>query len=128
MRRISILHDLCLLAPRSALLFYAAPNISAAPDDQAVLQADHALTVALGKSDTKSVSELLDSDFAWTGAEGKTSSKSETLQDLASFASDNGGDTGAKALAYSQLGLVYGTHHERGLFELGEAAKRVAAL
>lgn len=111
-KRNSILHAFAMVAATSAFLFHATPNISAASDEQAVLQADRSLTAALGKSDTKAVSELLDPAFAWTGAEGKTSSRSETLQDLANFASDNGGDAGAKALAYSQLGLVYGTHRD----------------
>jgi hypothetical protein len=110
--RNSVRHAFAIMAASCVFLFSAAPNTSAAPDDQAVLQADRSLTAALGKSDSKSVSELLDADFAWTGAEGKTSAKSETLQDLTNFASDNRDDGDTKALAYSQLGLVFGTHHD----------------
>jgi hypothetical protein len=111
-KRNSILNALAIFATSSGLFFYSSRNSPAASNDQAVLQADRALTAALGKPDAKSVSELLDSSFAWTGTGGKTSSKSETLQDLSDFASDNRDDAGAKALAYSQLGLVFGTHHD----------------
>jgi hypothetical protein len=107
-----VLRFIASLFAVGVLGFSIAPvNTAAASDDQVILRADRSLAEALGKSDAKAVSELLDANFAWTDAEGATRARSESLRDLASFASDNRDDADAKSYDYGQLGLVFGTHH-----------------
>ncbi len=84
---------------------------SAAGADNAIMQADQAFTAALGKSDKSAVSAALDAKFEWTDADGKTRTRAESLDNLAAFAADNQGDSEAKLQGHSQLGVVYGFHH-----------------
>lgn len=56
--------------------------VAAADDDQAVLQADHALLQAIGKADKTAVSRLLDADFTWIDSNGKSQTKAQVLQSL----------------------------------------------
>ena len=85
---------------------------AAAEDDQAALQADHALTEALAKGDKPAVGALLDANFEWTDAEGKTRTRAEALGDLAALAKDNEGDTDIKTHFYGQLDIIFGFHHD----------------
>src|ERR1700687_1091242 len=64
------------------ILASAIPTVFAADDDQAVLQADRALAEAIGKADKTAVGKLLDANFAWTAAQGKTKNKAQVLQAL----------------------------------------------
>lgn len=80
--------------------------------EQAVLQADHALSEAIGKADKPAVGKLLDADFAWTDAEGKTQNKAKTLEDLSAFATDSQGEMDVKTLYYGRLEIVSGTRHD----------------
>jgi len=80
-------------------------------DEQSVLQADHALSDAIGKADKSAAGKLLDSEFAWTDADGKTQDKTESVKNLAALAADSQGDTDVKTLFYGQLEIVSGTRH-----------------
>ena len=53
---------------------------AAADDSQAVLQADRALELALGKGDKLAAGELLDADFTWTDWAGKTDTRTQVIQ------------------------------------------------
>jgi hypothetical protein len=79
-------------------------QVAAAGDDEAVLQADHAFVQAIAKSDKASLGKLLDADFAWTDSEGKTQTKTETLQNLPTPA--GGYDAEAKERTYGDVGTV----------------------
>ena len=48
-------------------------------DESSVLQADRDFVQAAAKGDSATVAKLLDADFTWTDAEGKTLSRSEVL-------------------------------------------------
>src|SRR5947209_18910584 len=52
---------------------------SAAVGEASVLQADREFVQAAAKGDSASVAKLLDADFTWTDAEGKTFSRVEVL-------------------------------------------------
>src|SRR5580692_379936 len=68
-------------------------RISAADDaEEAALQADHSLLSALGKADKTATGKLIDADFVWTDADGKSLKKEENLGDLPTYAADNQGD------------------------------------
>ena len=58
------------------------------------------------------VGKLLDADFAWTDAEGKTQNKAKTLEDLSAFATDSQGEMDVKTLYYGRLEIVSGTRHD----------------
>ncbi|MBZ5700469.1 MAG: nuclear transport factor 2 family protein [Acidobacteriia bacterium] len=60
----------------------SAKALPAAVEDQAVLQADHALLQALAKADKPAVDKLLDPDFTWTDSAGKTQTRADVLQAL----------------------------------------------
>src|SRR5438477_12116456 len=52
---------------------------SAAVEEASVLQADGEFVQTAAKGDSASVAKLLDADFTWTDAEGKTFSRVEVL-------------------------------------------------
>ncbi len=79
--------------------------------EQAVVQADHALADAIGKTDKAAIGKLLDSDFAWTDADGKTENKAKTPENLTALATDSQGEADIKTIHYSQLEIVSGTRH-----------------
>ncbi len=65
----------------SALLILVFTNpMLAVGEDQAVLQADHQFVQAAGAGNKGAVARLLDEDFTWVDAEGKTLTKAELLQ------------------------------------------------
>jgi hypothetical protein len=81
------------------------PSVLAA-EDQSILQADHEFVQAAAKGDTTILGKLLDTDFTWTDADGKTRTKSEVLDSLPTPAL--GSETGAqvKQQIHSQVGAV----------------------
>jgi hypothetical protein len=90
----------------------ASTPAAASDDDQAVVQADHTLSEAIGKADKTAVAGLLDSDFAWTDGDGNTRNKAQTLGSLALLETDSQGDTDVKTHYYGQLDIIYGTRHD----------------
>jgi hypothetical protein len=79
-------------------------------EEQAILEADHALAEALGKADKTAAAALLDESFEWTNREGKTRTKAEALENLAALATDSEGDTDVKTHYYGQLEIIFGFH------------------
>jgi len=77
-----------------------------ASEDQSILQADHEFVQAAAKGDTATVGKVLDADFMWTDADGKTRSRAEVLSSLPTPAlgSESGADV--KQQSYSQVGAV----------------------
>ena len=87
-------------------------RVTAADDgEQAALQADRSLQVALGKADKAATGQLLDAGFVWTDVDGKSLKKAEVLDNLPSFAADNQGDTNVQTHFYGQVETVSGEHH-----------------
>jgi Domain of unknown function (DUF4440) len=64
-----------LLAATSAFMLAADPG-------QAALAADHQFVQALASANTAALEKLLDSDFTWTDADGKTWTREEILKTL----------------------------------------------
>ncbi len=54
----------------------------AAADEPSVLQADREFVQAAAKRDSATVAKLLDTDFTWTDADGKTLSRADVLSSL----------------------------------------------
>jgi hypothetical protein len=63
----------------SSRLAARVPISTPANDKQAVLRADHSLEQSLAKGDKMTVGQLLDGDFTWTDAAGKTRTKAQVL-------------------------------------------------
>jgi hypothetical protein len=76
----------------------------AASDDEAVLQADHALVEAIGKTDNAALGRLLDESFVWTDSAGKSSTKAQVLQDLPK--PTDGYNTAANVRTYGEVAAV----------------------
>jgi hypothetical protein len=86
--------------------------VAPADEEQAILQADHTLAEALGKADKTAAEALLDESFEWTDTEGKTRTKAEVLENLASLETDGDGDTDVKTHYYGQLEIIFGFHRK----------------
>lgn len=98
----------------SGLLALGTPGIwGAAVDDaapQAVMQANAALSTALGKGDKQRAAELLDADFTWTDSAGKVQTKKQLLEALGKKAAPkpliDGQSAPAQPLHYGQVQVV----------------------
>jgi hypothetical protein len=79
---------------------------AATGDEQSILQSDHEFVRAVAKDDKNVLAKLLDEDFTWTDAAGKTQTRSDVLKSLPTPAI--GPETGAtiKQLTYGQVGAV----------------------
>ena len=81
-------------------------SAAAVGDDQSVLQADHDFVQAVGKGDTATVGRVLDADFTWTDADGKTRTKAEVLTSVPTPALGNESGAQVKQRTYGQVGAV----------------------
>ena len=95
------------------MLSTVANGHAAAGDDaeQAALQADRSLLSALRKADKTEIGTLLDADFDWTDADGKSLKKAEVLGDVPTYVADNQGDENVQTHFYGQIETVLGVHH-----------------
>ena len=93
-------------------------SIAAAADDQSILQADHEFVQAAGKRDTATLGKVLDADFTWTDADGKTRTRAEVLDLLPTPAL--GSETGAqvKQQTHSQVGAVMSSRDKTHVLRL----------
>jgi len=88
------------------LAFQSLSSAAVAADDQSVLQADHEFVQAAGKGDTATVGKVLDADFTWTDADGKTQTRAEVLDSLPTPALGIEAGAEVKHHTYSQVGAV----------------------
>jgi len=85
-------------------------SVAAADDEQMAAQADGALNEALDKADKTAVGRLLDANFEWTDAEGKTRTKAETLQALPALATDTQDEMEIQTHDFGQVERFVGRH------------------
>ena len=83
---------------------------AAADDEQMAVQADRTLNEALGKANKTAVDRLLDANFEWTDADGKTRTKAETLQALPTLATDTQDETEIQTHNYGQVERFVGRY------------------
>ena len=88
------------------LLAFSSHNAAAADSDAAVMQADRSFVQAVGKGDAAAIGKMLDAEFIWTDAEGKTLTAEEVLRAVPKDAL--GDETGAEVSerTYGQVGAV----------------------
>jgi len=77
-----------------------------AGEDQSILQADHEFVQAGAKGDTAAVGKVLDADFTWTDADGKTRTRVEVLDSLPTPALGNERGADVKQQTRSQVGAI----------------------
>jgi len=82
----------------------------AAGEEQAALQADREFVRAAAKGDKEGVGKLLDADFTWTDAQGKTYTKSEALTELPQLAVSEDSEAHMEQRAYGQVVAVMASH------------------
>jgi hypothetical protein len=78
----------------------------AAEGDPAVLQADHQFIQSAAKADSAALGKLLDADFTWTDAEGKTSTLAQVLHSVPKPALGDEGGIDLTERSYGQVGAV----------------------
>jgi len=90
----------------STLAFLSFSSVAFAAGDQSILQADREFVQATAKGDAPAVGKVLDADFTWTDADGKTRTRREVLDALPTPAL--GDETGAQVRqqTHSQVGAV----------------------
>lgn len=106
MRTLTLRYFVLALLPAGGLLSTAATNIAAAQGDQAVLQADRKFVQAASLENGSLLARLLDDDFTWTDAEGKTLTAAEVLHNVPkpSLRDESGVDLTERT--YGQVGAV----------------------
>jgi uncharacterized protein DUF4440 len=100
------------------LAFLSLGLLAVAADDQSVVQADHEFVQAAAKGDTASVGRLLDTDFTWTDADGKTRGKAEVLDSLPVPALGNESGPQVKQRTYGQVGAVMSSRDKAHVLRL----------
>ena len=71
-----------IVVAATAVFTVPAHRVAILADESPVLQNDHEFVQAASKADKAKVASLLDSDFSWTDADGKTQSRTEILNSL----------------------------------------------
>ena len=93
-------------AALAAAMLFSAAGPAAAADDPAVLAADRDFMLAAGKSDAAALGKLLDADFVWIDANGKTANRAQTLRGVPKRASSDAGGAEARRHDYGQVEVV----------------------
>jgi hypothetical protein len=101
-----------------SLIFTSHNSTAVAADNQSVLQVDREFVQAAGKGDAGTLSRILDADFTWTDADGRTRARAEILDALPNPALGN--ETGAqvKQQTYSQVGAVMSSRDKTHVLRL----------
>jgi hypothetical protein len=79
---------------------------AAVTDEQSVLQTDREFVQFAAKAEKSRVAMLLDADFTWTDADGKTQTRSEVLKSLPMPVLGNETDADVKQRTYGQVSAV----------------------
>jgi hypothetical protein len=96
------------------ILGFAAVLIAAAPgrearaegEDPAILRADRQFIQAAAKGDTAALGALLDGEFTWTDANGKTESRAVVMKSVPKPALGDEAEAAIKQLTYGEVGAV----------------------
>ncbi len=87
-------------------LSLAARNANGAEDDQSVLQADHKFVQAAALQNGSLLHQILDDDFTWTDADGKTLTAAEVLHSVPKPALGDEAGIDLTERTYGQVGAV----------------------
>jgi hypothetical protein len=105
MRAISF-NGVCIKLFFASLFLCAAAGLGAAESDPAVLAVDHEFVHAAAHGDATAATKLLDRDFTWTDADGKTVAASEIGHSLPTPVLGNEGGVDTKERSYGSVAAV----------------------
>jgi hypothetical protein len=80
--------------------------VSAASDDQEVLETDHDFVQAAANADKATVAKLLDADFTWTDADGRSRERTQVLGSIPPPALGNEAGAEVSQRTYGQVSAV----------------------
>jgi hypothetical protein len=89
-----------------AIAFVSNESVSAAGDDQDVLQTDHDFVQAAAKADKATISKLLDADATWTDQDGRNRARTQILGSIPSPALGNEAGAEVTQRTYGQVSAV----------------------
>src|ERR1700693_2628380 len=78
----------------------------AAADREQLLGADGAFLEAVNKADKSALGKLLDPQFIWTDADGRTETREQTLEDLPRLGIREGNEAEVKNYTYGVIGVI----------------------
>src|SRR5258708_8445792 len=81
-----VTNALVLSVVLGGILAFLSVNSVAAADEPSLLQIDNEFVQAAAKDDKAAVGKLLDMDFTWTDADGKTRARADVLKSLPTLA------------------------------------------
>ena len=87
-------------------LAFPAKRLIAADGDPAVLQTDRAFVDAAAKGDATTIGKMLDAEFTWTDADGKTLTREEVLRAVPKDALGDESGAEVNERTYGQVGAV----------------------
>ena len=91
----------------AASLFFAnSPGTAAGENNARVMQVDHAFVQAAAKGDAAALGKMLDPEFTWTDAEGKTLTAEEVLRAVPKDALGDESGAEVSERTYGQVGAV----------------------
>jgi hypothetical protein len=82
------------------------PHVAAAADEQSILQIDREFVQSASKDDKARVAALIDTDFTWTDADGKTQTRAEILKSLPTPALGNETGADVKQRTYGAVSAI----------------------
>jgi hypothetical protein len=85
---------------------FSSPKMAAGDGDAVVMQADHAFVQAAAKGDVAALGKMLDAEFTWTDAEGKTLRAEEVLRAVPKDALGDESGAELSERSYGQVGAV----------------------
>jgi hypothetical protein len=89
----------------AALVWLPAPSVVTA-DESSVLQIDREFVQAASKNDKARIAALVDSEFTWTDADGKTQARAEILKSLPTPALGNETGADVKQRTYGAVSAI----------------------
>ncbi len=95
-----------VLLSAGCLLSVASRKTFATEGDPAVMQADRAFVQAVAKGDAAAIGKMLDAEFTWTDAEGKTIAAEEVLRAVPKDALGDESGVEVSERTYGQVGAV----------------------
>jgi len=95
-----------VLLPAASLFFVGSPIVDAAEGDASVMQVDRAFVQAAAKGDAAAIGKMVDAEFTWTDADGKTLTREEVLRAVPKDALGDESGAEISERTYGQVGAV----------------------
>src|SRR5260221_7490196 len=90
----------------ASLFFVISPIVTSAEGDASVMLVDKAFVQAAAKGDAAAIGKMVDAEFTWTDAEGKTLTREEVLRAVPKDALGDESGADVSERTYGQVGAV----------------------